>query len=133
MFLKNMELREATSVLPKFRADCWRLCRYNELNRHDGRTVYGAYTIASSKIKPLTLQKLLTHLHLVKYLSFSTNLAYNLKNNCIFQLPFSSRTPLTFSSTQDKVYLLGKHYDKDSRDQFYNAFEKIIWFSYRKL
>jgi len=64
---------------------------------------------------------------------FSTNIAYNLKNNCIFQLPFSSRTPLAFSSDQKQVCLLGKSYTQDSRDMLYNDFEKIIWFSYRRL
>lgn len=61
------------------------------------------------------------------------NLAYTLKNNCILQLPFSSRVPLSFSEKRERAYLLGKMYDIDSRIDFNNDFEQIIWFSYRKL
>jgi hypothetical protein len=43
------------------------------------------------------------------------NLAYNLKNNCIFQLPFVSRVPLDFAQTCDNAFLLGQHYDFSTR------------------
>jgi hypothetical protein len=60
------------------------------------------------------------------------NFAYNFKNNCIFQLPFSSRTPLDFAA-QGRAFLLGKGYGPETQDAFFNAFEKVIWFSYRRL
>lgn len=75
---------------------------------------------------------LCTQDYTVFILLFSTNIAYNLKNNCIFPIPFTSRVPLEFFA-HEKVYLLGKFYDQHKRDQFYNDFEKVIWFSYRRL
>ena len=46
----------------------------------------------------------------------STNLAFNLRNNYVFALPFSSRTPLAFSSSQEKASLLGSIFSYDSRE-----------------
>jgi len=61
------------------------------------------------------------------------NIAYTIKNNCIVQLPFSSRVPLNFSQERNRAYLLGKMFDHNTADDFYNRFEQIIWFSYRRL
>lgn len=61
------------------------------------------------------------------------NIAYTLKNNCIMQLPFSSRRPLSFGSQRERAYLLGRMYDAQKESDFRNDFEQIIWFSYRRL
>lgn len=61
------------------------------------------------------------------------NIAYTLKNNCLVQLPFSSRRPLCFGSQRERAYLLGRMYDAQKELDFRNDFEQIIWFSYRRL
>lgn len=40
---------------------------------------------------------------------------------------------MNFTREQKQVCLLGKSYTHENRDMFYNDFEKIIWFSYRRL
>lgn len=62
----------------------------------------------------------------------STNLAYNLKNNTLFALPFGSRVPLDLAEPHQRASLLGVQFDYSSRKEFRTAFESIFWFSYRR-
>ena len=75
----------------------------------DGRTFYIIRPLKSWKRYEAHQEDIIHQTNYVAHPLSRTNISYFLKNNSYFQLPFSSRTPLSFTQN-DQVYMLGKRY-----------------------